>query len=93
MLRKAYKREQKRERERDWVKRERESEVYYTIQKLQTSFPLTPSKTSLNKLAIPDTFCSMQSGSGYQCPEGMLCRPVNLTKNVSGFNGFDNFGE
>lgn len=55
--------------------------------------PSIYSKISLNMLAIPDTFCSRQSDSGYQCPEGMKCAPLDLSKNVSGFNGFDDFGK
>ncbi|KAK8392277.1 hypothetical protein O3P69_017693 [Scylla paramamosain] len=51
----------------------------------------TDDKISLNMLAIPDTFCSRQSDSGYQCPEGMKCAPLDLSKNISGFNGFDDF--
>ncbi|KAG0726443.1 Sodium leak channel non-selective protein [Chionoecetes opilio] len=46
---------------------------------------------SLNMLAVPDTFCSRSLDSGYQCPEGMKCAPLDLSKNVSGFNGFDDF--
>ncbi|KAK3859162.1 hypothetical protein Pcinc_034699, partial [Petrolisthes cinctipes] len=46
---------------------------------------------SLNSLAVPDTFCSTERDSGYQCPEGMKCVPLNLAKKVSGFNGFNNF--
>ncbi|XP_027219949.1 sodium leak channel NALCN isoform X1 [Penaeus vannamei] len=45
---------------------------------------------TLNNLAIPDTFCSTEPDSGYQCPEGMICAPLELAKKVSGFNGFDN---
>ncbi|XP_069959955.1 sodium leak channel NALCN isoform X5 [Cherax quadricarinatus] len=47
---------------------------------------------TLNSLAIPDTFCSTEADSGYQCPTGMKCVPLNLAKKVSGFNGFSDFG-
>ncbi|XP_076062886.1 sodium leak channel non-selective protein na isoform X5 [Oratosquilla oratoria] len=46
---------------------------------------------TINNLAIPDTFCSMDAHSGYQCPHGMRCMRLDLEKNVSGFNGFDEF--
>ncbi|XP_064105310.1 sodium leak channel NALCN-like isoform X1 [Macrobrachium nipponense] len=46
---------------------------------------------TLNSLAIPDTFCSTVMDSGYQCPQGMKCVPLELAKKVSGFNGFDEF--
>ncbi|XP_042222016.1 sodium leak channel non-selective protein-like isoform X1 [Homarus americanus] len=46
---------------------------------------------TLNSLAIPDTFCSTEADSGYQCPTGMKCVPLELAKKVSGFNGFKNF--
>ncbi|UYV62374.1 hypothetical protein LAZ67_2000326 [Cordylochernes scorpioides] len=46
---------------------------------------------TLADLAIPDTYCSNSSTSGYQCPQGMVCLELNLPKNISGFNGFDDF--
>jgi len=48
---------------------------------------------TLGELAIPDTYCSRHSSSGYQCPKGMVCRALDLESNVSGFSGFSNFGE
>lgn len=47
---------------------------------------------TINSLAIPDTFCSTDPESGYQCPEGMTCMKLELTKYIIGFNGFDEFG-
>ncbi|BES93887.1 voltage-gated ion channel [Nesidiocoris tenuis] len=46
---------------------------------------------SLNDLAIPDTFCSMDPDSGYQCPEGMKCMKLTLDREISGYQGFDDF--
>ncbi|XP_071650364.1 sodium leak channel NALCN-like isoform X2 [Temnothorax longispinosus] len=50
-----------------------------------------PHYITINSLAIPDTFCSTDPGSGYQCPEGMICMKLELTKYIIGFNGFDEF--
>lgn len=48
---------------------------------------------TINSLAIPDTFCSPDPGSGYQCPAGMKCMKLNLSKYIMGFNGFEEFGK
>ncbi|KAG1701408.1 Sodium leak channel non-selective protein [Nymphon striatum] len=50
-----------------------------------------PSNVKLNDLAIPDTFCSVEPGSGYQCPPGMACMPLHLSRYTAGFSGFDEF--
>jgi len=50
------------------------------------------SHITINSLAIPDTFCSVDPGSGYQCPEGMKCMKLELSRYIMGFNGFDEFG-
>ncbi|XP_075155778.1 sodium leak channel non-selective protein na isoform X2 [Haematobia irritans] len=45
---------------------------------------------TLNSLAIPDTFCSMDPDSGYQCSPGMKCMKLDfLSSYVIGFNGFE----
>lgn len=45
---------------------------------------------TINSLAIPDTFCSMDPDSGYQCPPGMKCMKLDfLSSYVIGFNGFE----
>ncbi|XP_055922237.1 sodium leak channel NALCN [Eupeodes corollae] len=45
---------------------------------------------TINSLAIPDTFCSMDPDSGYQCPPGMKCMKMDfLSSYVIGFNGFE----
>ncbi|XP_037936691.1 sodium leak channel non-selective protein [Teleopsis dalmanni] len=45
---------------------------------------------TINSLAIPDTFCSMDPYSGYQCSPGMICMKMDfLTSYVIGFNGFE----
>ncbi|EEZ98774.1 sodium leak channel NALCN [Tribolium castaneum] len=47
---------------------------------------------TINSLAIPDTFCSLDPTSGYQCPEGMKCMKLEgLSRYIIGFNGFDEF--
>ncbi|XP_014279974.1 sodium leak channel NALCN isoform X3 [Halyomorpha halys] len=51
----------------------------------------TPDSITLNSLAIPDTFCSTDPDSGYQCPEGMKCMKLELDRYIMGFNGFDEF--
>lgn len=51
-----------------------------------------PTNITINSLAIPDTFCSTDPESGYQCPEGMTCMKLQLSKYIMGFNGFDEFG-
>lgn len=48
---------------------------------------------TINSLAIPDTFCSPDHDSGYQCPPGMKCMKLNLSKYIMGFNGFEEFCE
>lgn len=48
---------------------------------------------TINSLAIPDTFCSMDPNAGYQCPEGMKCMKLELSRYIMGFNGFDEFGK
>lgn len=50
-----------------------------------------PLNVTLDSLAIPDTYCSMSSNTGYKCPNGMVCMEIDLPKNISGFNGFDDF--
>ncbi|KAL5286139.1 hypothetical protein ACFFRR_007673 [Megaselia abdita] len=48
------------------------------------------SPVSINALAIPDTFCSMEPDSGYQCPPGMKCMKMDfLSSYVIGFIGFE----
>ncbi|EDW00557.1 sodium leak channel non-selective protein isoform X1 [Drosophila grimshawi] len=45
---------------------------------------------TINSLAIPDTFCSMDPDSGYQCSPGMRCMKMDfLSSYVIGFNGFE----
>lgn len=45
---------------------------------------------TINSLAIPDTFCSTDPDSGYQCPPGMKCMKMDfLSSYVMGFNGFE----
>lgn len=44
---------------------------------------------TINDLAVPDSHCSVNSNFGHRCPEGMVCAPLNLSKNVAGFSGFD----
>lgn len=47
-------------------------------------------KLTINSLAIPDTFCSTDADSGYQCPPGMKCMKLDfLSSYVMGFNGFE----
>ncbi|XP_039441720.1 sodium leak channel NALCN isoform X1 [Culex pipiens pallens] len=49
-----------------------------------------PEGLTINSLAIPDTFCSMDPDSGYQCPTGMKCMKMHfLTNYVQGFTGFE----
>ncbi|XP_071451143.1 sodium leak channel NALCN [Hetaerina americana] len=50
-----------------------------------------PEKITINSLAIPDTFCSIDPNSGYQCPKGMKCMKLDLSRYIMGFNGFDEF--
>jgi len=47
-------------------------------------------KVHLNDLSIPDSHCSGDARYGHTCPEGMQCLELKLTKNISGFSGFDN---
>ncbi|XP_058821851.1 sodium leak channel NALCN isoform X1 [Topomyia yanbarensis] len=48
-----------------------------------------PEGLTINSLAIPDTFCSMDPDSGYQCPTGMKCMKMDFLSNyIQGFNGF-----
>lgn len=47
-------------------------------------------RLTINSLAIPDTFCSTEIGSGYQCPAGMKCMKMDfLSSYIQGFNGFE----
>ncbi|XP_072936536.1 sodium leak channel NALCN [Epargyreus clarus] len=50
-----------------------------------------PDEITINSLAIPDTFCSPEPNSGYQCPSGMKCMKLKLSKYIMGFNGFEEF--
>lgn len=34
----------------------------------------------------------MDPNAGYQCPEGMKCMKLELSRYIMGFNGFDEFG-
>ena len=38
---------------------------------------------------VPDTYCSPEPGVGYQCPEKMVCKDLDIAINKRGFNGFD----
>lgn len=49
-------------------------------------------RVSANDLAIPDTYCSPHNNSGYECPRGMECVPLELSRSDRGFNGFGEFG-
>lgn len=50
----------------------------------------TESTLTINSLAIPDTFCSTDPDSGYQCPPGMRCLKMDfLSPYIQGFNGFE----
>lgn len=49
-------------------------------------------KLSINSLAIPDTYCSMDKETGYQCPKDFECVRLNISKYTQGFAGFDDFG-
>ncbi|XP_050436059.1 sodium leak channel NALCN isoform X2 [Adelges cooleyi] len=50
-----------------------------------------PKHVTINSLAIPDTFCSTEPGAGYQCPTGMKCMKLELSRYITGFSGFDEF--
>ncbi|XP_064638187.1 sodium leak channel NALCN-like isoform X2 [Lineus longissimus] len=50
---------------------------------------VSPENVTINDLAIPDVYCSMDKRSGYQCPKGMKCLALQLSKYDRGFNGFD----
>ncbi|XP_031638611.1 sodium leak channel non-selective protein [Contarinia nasturtii] len=50
----------------------------------------TLEQLTMNSLSIPDTFCSTDADSGYQCPPGMKCMKLDfLSSYVMGFNGFE----
>lgn len=49
------------------------------------------SQLTILDLAIPDAFCSEDPDHGYQCPTGMKCMKLDLSKAKRGFNGFDDF--
>ncbi|CAH1967577.1 unnamed protein product [Acanthoscelides obtectus] len=52
----------------------------------------SPKAVTINNLAIPDTYCSLDPSSGYQCPEGMKCMKLEgVSRYIIGFNGFDEF--
>ncbi|KAG5889289.1 hypothetical protein JTB14_007050 [Gonioctena quinquepunctata] len=51
-----------------------------------------PKDVTINSLAIPDTYCSLDPSSGYQCPKGMKCMNLEgISRYIIGFNGFDEF--
>ncbi|KAK2709736.1 hypothetical protein QYM36_013419 [Artemia franciscana] len=50
-----------------------------------------PSKVTINSLMIPDSYCSMEPDSGYQCPKPMVCMKLQMSRYNMGFNGFDEF--
>lgn len=47
----------------------------------------------VNYLAIPDTHCNLEKEKGEQCPDGMVCRIIDLTPAVKGYNSFDHIGK
>ncbi|CAG0914974.1 unnamed protein product [Notodromas monacha] len=51
----------------------------------------TATNVTVADLAIPDTYCSHDNGSGYQCPSGTECLRLELSRYMIGFNGFDEF--
>ncbi|XP_035712749.1 sodium leak channel non-selective protein isoform X2 [Folsomia candida] len=50
-----------------------------------------PRNLTINDLAIPDTYCSKDNESGYQCPGGFQCVRLEISKYKQGFQGFDEF--
>ncbi|CAF0718540.1 unnamed protein product [Brachionus calyciflorus] len=49
-----------------------------------------PNETKISDFMIPDTYCSPKGPEfGFQCPIGMKCVEIDLTKSERGFNGFD----
>jgi hypothetical protein len=44
---------------------------------------------TINNLAIPDTYCSMDKESGYQCPDGFECVKLEISKYKQGFQGIN----
>ncbi|ODN05809.1 Sodium leak channel non-selective protein [Orchesella cincta] len=49
------------------------------------------SSITINSLAIPDTYCSTDNESGYQCPDGFECIRLEIPRRKQGFAGFDEF--
>ena len=51
--------------------------------------PYSSDEITVFDLMVPDTYCSPDPGVGYQCPENMVCKDLNIAINKRGFNGFD----
>ncbi|GMR47689.1 hypothetical protein PMAYCL1PPCAC_17884, partial [Pristionchus mayeri] len=51
-----------------------------------------PDNVTIADLAIPDTMCSEKGGGGYECPDPLECRRLNMTSKAQGYYGmFPNF--
>ncbi|GMT23316.1 hypothetical protein PFISCL1PPCAC_14613, partial [Pristionchus fissidentatus] len=46
-----------------------------------------PNNVTIADLAIPDTMCSEKGGGGYECPEPLLCKRLNMSSKAQGFYG------
>ncbi|XP_071805177.1 sodium leak channel NALCN-like isoform X5 [Asterias amurensis] len=49
----------------------------------------------IDRLAIPDTYCSMEDNMGHKCHRGMVCQKLELgaeSRQVTGYNGFEHIG-
>lgn len=48
-----------------------------------------PNNVRLEDLAIPDSHCSPDPFHGHKCPDWMICMPLDLPHDVSGYSGYD----
>ncbi|XP_076454223.1 sodium leak channel NALCN-like [Babylonia areolata] len=54
------------------------------------TYEYTEENLTLFHLSVPDTQCAVNEGEGYLCPNGLVCKKLDLRPEIMGFNGFDN---
>ena len=51
------------------------------------------SNLTMHNMSVPDSHCAETEGEGYSCPNGLVCKKLDLPPEIMGFNGFDNLGQ
>ena len=69
---------------------------YKWLVRITSSCPFSCRPSVIDRLAIPDTYCSMEDNMGHKCHQGMVCQKLELgaeSRQVTGYNGFEHIGK